>query len=381
LGGEATHEIRAGDNLKIAKELGLTGSHDFLLVADHSLDSGCHFDCAMAPTKNHAGAAEPEAPPPKRKDEPFLTRALARLIRDVPPFSGRAFFISFICLLAAVDAQLLFRWAGSSLQFATYYPAVLVAGLIAGVPGGLFVTVAALLTVWWSSLLPYFSSSPLDSPRKLDLFLFVLSSGCILLVTHSYRAALQRLRRQERERQIIMKELEHRGRNTYAVIDAIVQKTLEDQPERANIISGRIRAVKFANDLLSQTDTHTILLKTLLLHEFFPYGEARFQAQGADVELAPDNARHLALVFHELVTNAAKYGALSNPRGRVLISWKKTDAEVSLEWREEGGPPVVPPVVHGFGSRIVTQSLRSVSGSIVPTFAPEGLHCAITFRA
>ena len=330
----------------------------------------------MVPTKNDAGAAELKAPPPKREAEPFLTRALARLIRDVPPFSGRAFFISFICLLAAVDAQLLFRWAGSSLQFATYYPAVLVAGLIAGVPGGLFVSLAALFTVWWSSLLPYFSFSPLEAPRKLDLFLFLLSSGCILLVTHSYRAALQRLRSQEHERQI-----KHRGRNTYAVIDAIVQKTLEDQPERANIISGRIRAVKFANDLLSQTDTHTILLKTLLLHEFLPYGEACFQAQGADVELAPDTARHLALVFHELVTNAAKYGALSNPRGRVLISWKKTGAEVSLEWREEGGPPVVPPVVHGFGSRIVTQSLRSVSGSIVPTFAPEGLHCAITFRA
>ncbi len=335
----------------------------------------------MAPTKNDAGAAELKRPPSGRQAESFLTRALVRLIRDVPPFSGRAFFISFICLLAAFDAQLLLRWAGSSVLFATYYPAVLVAGLIAGVPGGLFVAVAALVTVWWSFIPPYFTFFPLDVTHRLDLLAFLLSSGCVLLVTHSYREALERLRRQERERQLIMKELEHRGRNTYAVIDAIVQKTLEDQPERANIISGRIRAIKFANDLLSRTDTHTILLETLLLHEFLPYGEARLHAEGAEIELAADTARHLALVFHELVTNAAKYGALSNPTGRVLIAWKNTDGLVSLDWREEGGPPVSPPAVHGFGSRIVTQSLRSVSGSIVPTFAPEGLRCAITFRA
>jgi two-component sensor histidine kinase len=335
----------------------------------------------MAPTQNTAGAAELKTPPPGREAEPFLTRALARLVRDVPPFSGRAFFIAFICLLGAFDSQLLFQWAGSSLLFAAYYPAVLVAGLVAGVPAGLFVVLAALFTVWFSFIPPYFRFFPLEGTQALDLFVFLLSSGCVLLVTHSYRVALQRLRRQERERQLITKELEHRGRNTYAVIDAIVQKTLEDQPERANIISGRIRAIKFANDLLSQADTHTILLKTLLLHEFLPYGEARFRAEGSDIELDPDTARHLALVFHELVTNAAKYGALSNPGGRVLIAWKKTDGLVSLDWREEGGPSVSPPAVHGFGSRIVTQSLRSVSGSIVPTFAPEGLRCAVTFRA
>jgi two-component sensor histidine kinase len=340
-----------------------------------------YLDGAMVPTKNDAGTAELKTRPSERAAEPFIRRALTRLVKNVPPLSGRAFFFSFICLLAAFDAQLLLRWSGSSLLFAAYYPAVLVAGLIAGVPGGLFVAVAALVTVWWSFIPPYFSFVPLDRTHALDLFVFLLSSGCVLFVTHSYRETLERLRRQERERQLIMKELEHRGRNTYAVIDAIVQKTLEDQPERANIISGRIRAIKFANDLLSQADTHTILLKTLLLHEFLPYGEARFHAEGVEIELAADTARHLALVFHELATNAAKYGALSNPAGRVLMAWKRTDGLVSLDWREEGGPPVSAPAVHGFGSRIVTQSLRSLSGSIVPTFAPEGLRCAITFRA
>jgi two-component sensor histidine kinase len=159
-----------------------------------------------------------------------------------------------------------------------------------------------------------------------------------------------------------------------------VQKTLENQPERATIVSGRIRAVKYTNDLLNQTSTHTALLKTLLTHEFVAYGEARFHAEGPEVELSADTARYLALVFHELVTNAAKYGALSKSDGQVLISWKQVDGLITLEWREQGGPVVMPPKAHGFGSRIITQSLKSVSGSISPTFAPEGLYCSIRFR-
>ncbi len=266
-------------------------------------------------------------------------------------------------------------------MFATYYPAVLAAGLLAGLPAGIFVTVAALLTGWWAFMPPQFAFFPLEWRQQLDIATYLFSSGCILFVTERYREILRELRKRERERDLMTKELEHRSRNTYAVIDAIVQKTLEDDPDRANIISGRIRAVKFANELLDHTATHTVLLKTLLLHEFTPYGEAHLHAEGSDIELSADTARHLALVFHELVTNAAKYGALSNSVGRVLIAWNNEDRIVRLEWREEGGPVVSPPKKPGFGSRIVTQSLKSVSGSIAPTFAPEGLRCSITFRA
>jgi two-component sensor histidine kinase len=227
---------------------------------------------------------------------------------------------------------------------------------------------------------PPFLFHALSVNRQLDLATFLLSSACILAVTESYRAALRQVRKHEKERELLMKELEHRSKNTYAVIDVIVQKTLEDQPERAAVIGRRIRAITYANDLLNQATAHAVLLKSLLLHEFAPYGEARLHAQGDDVELAPDAARHLALAFHELVTNAAKYGALSNPDGRVLISWKDVDGVVKLEWTEQGGPMVEPPKAHGFGSRIITQSLKSVSGSIVPTFASGGLRCSITFR-
>jgi two-component sensor histidine kinase len=84
--------------------------------------------------------------------------------------------------------------------------------------------------------------------------------------------------------------------------------------------------------------------------------------------LSADTARHLALVFHELVTNAAKHGALSTHGGRVLISWKHVGGVVRLEWTEQGGPVVRPAEKHGFGTGIVTQSLKALGGSIAPTF-------------
>jgi two-component sensor histidine kinase len=283
--------------------------------------------------------------------------------------------------MAALAVQIIFRTAGGSLMFATYYPATLAAGLLAGLPAGIFVAVAGLLTGWWAFMPPEFALFPLEWNQQLNIVTYLFSSGCILFVTDRYRETLRELRKREQERELVTKELEHRSRNTYAVIDAIVQKTLEDDPDRANIISGRIRAVKFANELLNHTATHTVLLKTLLLHEFVPYGEAHFHAEGPDIELSADTARHLALVFHELVTNAAKYGAVSQTDGRVLIAWNNENGLVKLEWREEGGPLVNPPKKHGFGSRIVMESLKSVSGSIAPTFAPEGLRCSITFRA
>jgi two-component sensor histidine kinase len=324
------------------------------------------------------GTGEPK---PQKRNERSAAAWLPGFDRGTQPHWIRAIGVIVVCFTVALALQMIFRMAGGSLVFATYYPAVLAAGLVGGLPAGIIVAVAALFTGWWTFIAPQFAFFPLDWTRQVDIATYLFSSGCILFFTERYRRILRELGEREQERDLLSKELEHRSKNTYAVIDVIVQKTLEDDRDRANLISGRIRAVKFANDLLNHTATHTVLLKTLLLHEFLPYGEAHFDADGPDIELSADTARHLALVFHELVTNAVKYGALSQPGGRVLIAWKNEDGVVRLEWREAGGPLVTSPKKRGFGSRIVTQSLKSVSGSIAPTFAPEGLCCSITFRA
>jgi two-component sensor histidine kinase len=275
--------------------------------------------------------------------------------------------------------RVVFSSLGASLPFASFFPAVLVAALVAGVPAALIVMLGAVVVGWWAFIPPAYEFHSLNSGQWADLSLFLFSSACIVVLAIWHRTTLDRLREYDSERDLLMKELEHRGRNTYAVIEAIVYKTLEDDHARADAIAGRIRAVKYTNDLISQSRTHSVSLENLLLHEFAAYGTERFDPSGPEVVLSPDAARQLVLVFHEMVTNAAKHGALSKPEGRVRVSWKIDGGTVVLEWKEHGGPPVSPPQRYNFGSRLVTQCLKTLSGESVPTFAPEGLHCVITF--
>ncbi len=120
----------------------------------------------------------------------------------------------------------------------------------------------------------------------------------------------------------------------------------------------------------------------LLLKELRPYGEERVALLGPDVEIAPNFAVPLGMVFHELATNAAKYGALTSPEGRVSVSWGLIDSKLKLEWREQNGPPVSPPTRRGFGSSLLE---RAVSGQLDGTyqqiFAPEGFVCRLEFSA
>jgi two-component sensor histidine kinase len=88
----------------------------------------------------------------------------------------------------------------------------------------------------------------------------------------------------------------------------------------------------------------------------------------------------LVLLFHELVTNAAKHGALSSPTGRVTVKWTRKDQDLILDWKESGGPKVVPPLKEGFGSQLITVCVKALSGTVQPHFAPEGLTCSMTFR-
>jgi two-component sensor histidine kinase len=98
---------------------------------------------------------------------------------------------------------------------------------------------------------------------------------------------------------------------------------------------------------------------------------------GPDCLLSPKLALTLALLVHELATNAAKYGSFSNSAGRVSVDWSLSDARLNLEWRETGGPPVVPPNHRGFGTRLFLRALDQFQGKVEATFAPAGLVCKL----
>jgi|SRR5579862_245544 len=302
------------------------------------------------------------------------------LLEGIRPISLAALLIALGCLGLAILLRQVFVALGVSAVFPSFYPAVLLASLLAGSPAGIGVIIGAVLVVWWALLPPYYQFNRLDSAQAANFLLFAASTGCIVLLSHLYRDAFLRLRRRDRERELLLQELEHRGRNTYAVVEAIVRNTLVNDRASADAIAGRVRAVSSANDLVNQSDTKTVRLKDLLSLEFGNNVDTQFYATGPDIDVSPDAARKLGLVFHELITNAMKHGALSNRHGRVTVAWRAEGTLVHLVWQEEDGPPVLPPQRQGFGSVVVTQSLKSLGGDIVFGFDAAGLRCNMNFN-
>lgn len=299
--------------------------------------------------------------------------------RRIVPGSVRSILFALLCVVVAGLLQLVFHQLGATLLFVTFFPAVLIAALFAGPTAGAIAILGSVLVAWWAFIPPYYSLELPTITERTNVVLFIVSSALIVWLAKSYREVVADLRSRERERDLAMKELEHRGKNTFAVVEAIVRRTLDDAPERAEVIAGRIRAVSATNDLINRSSAHRVSLDSILQLEFEPYGKGRLVAKGEPVELEANTARNMALVIHELVTNAAKYGALSLPDGRALVDWKNNAGRVTLNWTERGGPAVTPPARFGFGSRLVTRTLKSLAGEIDANFEPAGLQCRLTF--
>jgi two-component sensor histidine kinase len=302
-----------------------------------------------------------------------------RFVERVGPYSWTALLVVVGCLAMAWLLHGIVSHLGISALYPTFYPAVLLAALIAGTPAGIATILGAVLIVWWAFIPPFYAFGPLTRDHIANLLLFAASCGCLVVLSHLYRSALIRLRRRDRERELLLQEMQHRGRNTYAVVESIVRTTLVHDRASADAIAGRVRAVSSANDLVNQSDEKTVPLPALLSLEFAPNPETRLQTSGPDVEVSSDAARKLGLVFHELVTNAMKHGALANPDGRVAVDWQADGRIVHLTWHEQNGPTVSPPQRQGFGTLIVTESLKSLSGSTTFAFDPSGLRCDMSF--
>jgi PAS domain S-box-containing protein len=182
------------------------------------------------------------------------------------------------------------------------------------------------------------------------------------------------LRKQvERHRETALQEMNHRIKNTFAVISAIARQTLSR--EAASGFIGRLRLLSQAHDALAAARTGTIDLKQLLdFAAIQAGGSARLSFDGPPVELPPRHATSLSMVFHELLTNALKYGALCSPEGHVRVDYMFVDGVLSLDWIESGGPPVSDPSREGFGTRMIKMLLTSDEGAEAQfDFRPEGL--------
>lgn len=196
-------------------------------------------------------------------------------------------------------------------------------------------------------------------------------------------------KRAEMERELLARELSHRVKNIFAVVQALATQTdgrLGSVDAFRQAFLGRLQAMARAHSMLLDANWRSSELGALVRHTMEPYQEDRPEVvaiEGERVLLTPQQGLGLSLVLHELSTNAAKYGALSNQDGRVSISWRKQEEEkasVRLCWEERGGPPIAPPTEKGFGSRLIERVIPlQLNGSVELDYATEGLTCCITF--
>jgi two-component sensor histidine kinase len=193
-------------------------------------------------------------------------------------------------------------------------------------------------------------------------------------------------RTQERDRadrqRLLMHKLGHRMKNTLSVVQTIAMHSLRNATsldDASEKIQSRIAAYSKAHEILLQKDWVGATLGNVVEAATINIGldgSDRIRVQGPDVELGPQAALSFSLVLHELLTNACKYGALSNAEGWIDLSWKieRRDGEDFLQsaWRESGGPTVVDPPRKGFGSRLILSSLRAY-GEVEVLYEPRGL--------
>ena len=194
--------------------------------------------------------------------------------------------------------------------------------------------------------------------------------------------------RAEEQQSLLVNELNHRVKNTLALVQslaAMTQRHVGSPAEFYQAFSARLRALSSTHNLLTDGLWESASLHDMLAAELQPYGGDkvdRVALRGTPVKLKPQHAIGLGMVFHELAANAAKYGALSSRQGRVAVSWtvsRNGDArQLVLDWREHDGPAVVPPPQTGFGTRLINQTMRGAGGNVAFDFAPGGLCCTIT---
>lgn len=191
----------------------------------------------------------------------------------------------------------------------------------------------------------------------------------------------------EERRELLMAEMNHRIKNTFAMVQGVAAQTrrhTETVAEFQAAFAARLMVLARSNDVLTRTDWQDAPLTDVIDSALGAYGgdPGRITVEGPPVLLAASLALTASLSFHELVTNAVKYGALSTPAGGVSVSWAITparkggSAKVDILWREHGGPPVRPPQRRGFGSQLLQKGMPP-GGAVKLDFKPEGLECRI----
>jgi two-component sensor histidine kinase/integral membrane sensor domain MASE1 len=242
-----------------------------------------------------------------------------------------------------------------------------------------------------------------DKPSYTIAFRFVRSDGREVWLEEASRAEfdasgrylrlkglirdITRRKRNEEHQQRLVAELDHRVKNVLARVAVVAMSTRQgsnSMDEFVKALDRRIRSMADAHELLSGSRWQGANLADLVRRQLAPYtSNTNTTIAGPDITLTAATTQALAMVLQELVTNALKHGALSNPDGRLSVNWNQrpsgdTAACLAIEWRETGGPPTLTPAQSGYGTSLIRELIPlELGGTVDLVFAPEGVSCSI----
>ena len=302
-------------------------------------------------------------------------------ISQPSPFFSAGFAV--LCLMLATAA----RWGLAQIRpdvfFTPYFPAVFLAAAVGGSRIGIGTAIASGVL----GVAVNFGGAVADSARVALSLIFWAVCGLTICVVEHYRTIVmqqreiaKRLILEEEYRRLVIDELQHRLKNKTSTIHAVLHQVLHDQPQTWDSIDHRIRALSATDDLIARVDGSGCDIQDLLRSELGPYGHVRFNLNGDPLFLPAKLAVSLALIFHELATNAGKYGAFSSLRGVLQVSWTVSDDRLNVTWDETEGPAIENVGAAGFGTKLLQSALRAFDGKTEIAFLKTGVHCTMRCR-
>jgi two-component sensor histidine kinase len=302
-------------------------------------------------------------------------------ISQPSPLFSAGFAASCVALATAA------RWGLSLIRpdvfFTPYFPAVFFATAFGGYRAG----IAAAIAGGTLGMTVNFSDARADFARLALMAIYLVVCGLTIWGVEHYRSIAlhqreisRRLIQEEDYRKLIVEEFQHRMKNKLSTIHAVLHQVLQDQPQVWASIDHRLRALSATDDLIARVDGRGCDIKDILLSELGPYGHVRFTLNGNSLFLPDKFAVSLALIFHELATNAGKYGAFSSAHGLLQVSWSVSDDRLNITWDETEGPPIGVVGEPGFGTKLLKSALRPFDGKTEIAFLKTGLHCTMQCR-
>jgi len=295
--------------------------------------------------------------------------------------------IALLCLAAATLLRIGLRvWAPTGIPYITYFPALVIAGILGG-RGASIATLLASAVIGSYFLVEANGHSVLPTPGWAGVIAYMVSGGLIVWLCDLLGRSLRELGEAHRQERLLGLELQHRVKNTLAIVQALANQTLAATSGSGfkAAFTERLIALGDAHNVLSESAWREVRLSLLVRRALDPFvGQAqqRLRLEGEDLQVPADLVVDLALCLHELGANATKHGALSVPGGHVEVRWaREADGRVAFRWSEHGGPVVRAPTHRGFGSRLLERGVnRGRKAAVAIEYRPEGLRWNVEFE-